>query len=176
MTMEYNLEFAVDGRDVYCKGHPELEKRVGFTIGEGIAMFGISWGPLYIVNLKTGEMKQLIDDQRKVVGFTDDDFDWEKLETIEHRRCLDDKVVAYSGLHRYSNYRNGVCCLSWMLYPDGRYFADEDGYGMEDNDEENIYCFIDHHFNVLIPFQPMNADELLRFEKVAAGMVTPDDD
>ena len=176
MDMEYNLEFAIEGRDVYCKGHPELEKRVGYTIGEGIAMFGISWGPLYIVNLKTGEMKQLIDDQRKVVGFTEDDFDWEKLEAIEHRRCLDDKVVAYSGLHRYSNYRNGVCCISWMLYPDGRYFADEDGYGMEDNDEENIYCFIDRHFNVLIPFQPMDDDERLRLEKVAAGMVSPDDD
>jgi len=30
-----------------------------------------------------------------------------------------------------------------MLYPDGRYFADEDGYGMEDNEEENVYCIID---------------------------------
>jgi hypothetical protein len=40
-----------------------------------------------------------------------------------------------------------------MLYPDGMYFADEDGFGMEDNDEVEIYCVIDKDFNVLRPFQ-----------------------
>ena len=43
-----------------------------------------------------------------------------------------------------------------MLYPDGMYFADEDGFGMEDNDEVEIYCVIDKEFNVLRPFRPVS--------------------
>lgn len=162
--METNIVFKIDGCDVYCIGHPELEKRVGFTIGEGMAMFGTSWGPLYIVNLETGEVKQLIDENKHVVGFTEEDFDFAKLKKIEHRRCLDNMIVDYGGLHRYSDYRNGVCCIYWMLYPDGQYFADDGGFGMEDNDEEDIYCFIDKHFNVLVPFQPMTDKERRHYE------------
>ena len=29
--------------------------------------------------------------------------------------------------------------MTWTLYPDGRYFMDEDGYGMEDNNESVLY-------------------------------------
>ncbi len=30
-----------------------------------------------------------------------------------------------------------------MLYLDSRYFADEDGFGKGDNEEENFYCFLE---------------------------------
>ena len=43
-----------------------------------------------------------------------------------------------------------------MLYPDGRYFADEDGYGMEDNDEVKVYCVLDENLEVVRPFAPVD--------------------
>ena len=43
-----------------------------------------------------------------------------------------------------------------MLYPDGRYFADEDGYGMEDNDEVKVYCVLDDNLQVVRPFGPVD--------------------
>ena len=43
-----------------------------------------------------------------------------------------------------------------MLYPDGRYFADEDGFGMEDNDEVTVYCVLDENLQVVRPFAPVN--------------------
>ena len=46
------------------------------------------------------------------------------------------------------------------FYPDGRYFADEDGYGMEDNEEENVYCIIDSNLRIVIPWQPMTDGEM----------------
>ena len=55
-----------------------------------------------------------------------------------------------------SDFQNGVCAICWTVYPDGRYFADEDGYGMEDNNEENVYCIINKDLEIIVPFQPMN--------------------
>ena len=52
-----------------------------------------------------------------------------------------------------TNCKNGLIALSWMLYPDGRYFADEDGFGMEDNDEVNIAAVIDEDCNVIEKFK-----------------------
>ena len=49
----------------------------------------------------------------------------------------------------------GVACVNWMLYPDGRYFGDEDGFGMEDNDEVNVSAYIDTECRVLVKFQDM---------------------
>ena len=43
-----------------------------------------------------------------------------------------------------------------MLYPDGRYFADEDGYGMEDNEEVKVYCVLDYNLQVVRPFGPVD--------------------
>ena len=42
-----------------------------------------------------------------------------------------------------------------MLYPDGRYFADSDGFGMEDNDEEEVYAIIDTNLVIVEPFRPI---------------------
>ena len=42
-----------------------------------------------------------------------------------------------------------------MLYPDDRYFADSDGFGMEDNDEEEVYAIIDTDLNIVEPFRPI---------------------
>ena len=43
-----------------------------------------------------------------------------------------------------------------MIYPDGMYFADEDGFGMEANDEETVYAIIDTDLNIIEPFRPVN--------------------
>ena len=48
-----------------------------------------------------------------------------------------------------------ICAITWTLYPDGRYFADENGFGMEDNDEEVVYAIIDTDLNIIEPFRPI---------------------
>jgi hypothetical protein len=152
------LTFCCDERGITCKGHPLLENLSIYPIGEGMLLMGKSRGPLFMANFYTGKARQLLDESCHLVGFADSDFDWEKLKTVEHSYDLNHQYVDYGGLGRYSDFHDGVCCLSWMLYPDGRYFADEDGYGMEDNEEENIYCIIDHHLRIVIPWQPMPDD------------------
>ncbi len=161
---ENQPHFEIDGKKVLSIGFPELEALhvYGYMIGEGMAMFGQSRGPLFIVNTETNKIKKLVDESGKVVGFTKEDIDFNNLEGIEHTGDAYRMEVDYAGMGRYSDFRDGICALYWMLYPDGMYFADEDGFGMEDNDEVEIYCVIDRDFNVLRPFRPVgDVHELL---------------
>ena len=147
--------FEINGRDVRSVGFPELDalRVLGYTIGEGMALFGKSRGPLFIANTETNKVKKLVDEKGRVVGFTKEDIDYESLKGIEHTGDAYSMVVDYAGMGRWSDFSGGICSLVWMLYPDGMYFADEDGFGMEDNFEVNLFCVIDKDFNVLRPFQ-----------------------
>ena len=73
---------------------------------------------------------------------------------FEHCWCADEKHARYRfGL--YCGFEDGLCALSWTIYPDGRYFADDGGFGADDNGEENVYCIINTDMEVVVPFRPM---------------------
>ena len=76
---------------------------------------------------------------------------------MEHNYDAKRLVADYGGLS-IGDYQDGLAYVSWMLYPDGRYFADEDGFGMEDNDEVNISAYIDTQCRVVVKFQDMEDD------------------
>lgn len=154
------LTFRSDERGITCQGHPLLEELSIHPIGEGMLWIGESRGPLFYANSLTGIARQLLDENSNLVGFEDQDFDWEKLKAVHYSYYVEHKHVDYGGLGRYDDFRNGICCLCWMLHPDGRYYADEDGFGMEDDDEENIYCIIDSDLRIVIPWQPMTDEEM----------------
>ena len=163
------LTFCSDYRGITCKGHPLLENLSIHPIGEGMLWIGNSRGPLFFANSHTGKARQLLDENSNLVGFEDSDFDWEKLKTVEHPYDVNRKYVDYGGLGRYWDFHNGVCCLCWMLHPDGRYYADENGYGMEDDDEENIYCIINSDLRIVIPWQPMTEGQMAAKMREAAA-------
>ena len=88
-----------------------------------------------------------------LVGFTKDDIDWDNVSQLEHNGDAYRLRASYAfGVEDYSD---GLACVCWMLYPDGRYFADSDGFGMEDNDEVNVYAYIDTECRVIIKFQDL---------------------
>lgn len=154
------LRFHSDENGITCQGHPLLEKLSIYPIGEDMLWIGESDGPLFFANYNTGEARQLLDEDSYLVDFEDQDFDWERLKAAKHPDDVNYKYVNYGGLRRYTNFSNGVCCLCWMLHPDGRYYADEDGFGMEDDEEEMIYCVIDSRLRIVIPWQPMTDEEI----------------
>ena len=48
--------------------------------------------------------------------------------------------------------------VSWQLNPDGRYYMDDDGFGMTSDEEITVYGFIDTKMNVLVKFQYIDKD------------------
>jgi len=50
-------------------------------------------------------------------------------------------------------YKDGKSSVEWTLQPDGRYFADEDGFGWEHFDEITLYSCIDTNGLFTEPFK-----------------------
>jgi len=106
---------------------------------------------IFIVNPALKKVYPISDARGRLVGFTLDDIDWDSVNKLENNEDAKRLVADYGGLS-ICDYEDGLARVDWMLYPDGRYFADEDGFGMEDNDEVNITGYIDTQCRVVIKF------------------------
>jgi hypothetical protein len=113
---------------------------------------------IFIVNTAEKKVYPISESNGKLVGFTLDDIDWDSVNQLEHNGDAKRLVADYGGLS-IGDYQDGIAYVSWMLYPDGRYFADEDGFGMEDNDAVNISAYIDTQCRVVVKFQDMEDSE-----------------
>lgn len=139
-----------------------------YDIGEGMAVLREQGASYTLVNKETGKLRQLVDGSgHLLVG--DDEIDLGAMR----RGCPHyhgNKSVRY-WFGRYDDFKNGVCAISWTVYPDGRYFEDEDGFGGEDNPEERAYCVINRDLEIIVPFQPMEDVRivLMRYEKKRVG-------
>ena len=157
--IEKCIEFKIRDGEVVIHGYPELENRKGVIVGDGIAFFfGEGWRnyELYIANTITGKIHKLSTaNGNLLVDDNDIDYDAIAKECENGIGNAQAKAIRYAGLNQWDGFKYGLCAISWMLYPDGRYFADEDGFGMEDNDEEEVYAIIDTDLNIVEPFRPI---------------------
>ena len=62
------------------------------------------------------------------------------------------------------HFRDGFACFEWMVQPDGRYYADEDGFGAERDEEVTLYALLDENGAFVTKF----AEERPRFENYRA--------
>ena len=153
------IRFEQRDNDVFVYGYPELKDRKGILAGDGMAFFfGEGWRnyELHVANTLTGKIRKLSTTDGELL-VNDDDIDYDAIvklceNGIGNART---KAIRYAGINRWDGFKDGLCAISWMLYPDGRYFADSDGFGMEDNDEEEVYAIIDTNLDVVKPFRPI---------------------
>lgn len=145
--------------EVFVYGYPELENRKGLIIGDGMAFFfGEGWRnyELHIANTLTEKIRRLsTTDGDLLVEDNDIDYDAIAKECENEIANAQAKALCYAGLNCWDGFKDGLCAITWTLYPDGRYFADENGFGMEDNDEEVVYAIIDTDLNIIEPFRPI---------------------
>ena len=151
-----SIKFRVKGKDVTVSGYPELEGCEGTLEGDGMAFFFGDNRELYIANTQTGKIRKLSTTDGELL-VNDNDIDYDAIvklceNGIGNARA---KAIRYTGINRWDGFKDGLCAISWMLYPDGRYFADSDGFGMEDNDEEEVYAIIDTNLVIVEPFRPI---------------------
>ena len=150
-----SIKFEIKENNIVIYGHPELEGSLGYMSGDNMAFFFGNHREVYLANTKTGKIRKLSDEYWLLAD--DDEIDYDAISKssfngIGNARA---KVVRYAIINRYDGFKDGLCAISWMLYPDGMYFADEDGFGMEANDEETVYAIIDTELNIIEPFRPV---------------------
>ena len=169
--IEKCIEFKIRDGEVVIHGYPELESRKGVIVGNGIAFFfGEGWRhyELYIANTITGKIRKLSTANGNLL-VDDSEIDIKAIAKVCENGLhnAQSKAIRYAGVNRWDGYKNGMCAITWTLYPDGRYFADSDGFGMEDNDEEVVYAIIDTDLNIVEPFRPIDNIEayLKKFRK-----------
>ncbi len=151
-----SIKFRIKGKDVTVSGYPELDGCEGTLEGDGMSFFFGDNRELYIANTQTGKIRKLSTTDGELL-VNDDDIDYDAIvklceNGIGNARA---KAIRYAGINRWDGFKDGLCAISWMLYPDGRYFADSDGFGMEDNDEEEVYAIIDTNLVIVEPFRPI---------------------
>lgn len=143
-------------RDVIVHGYDGLPDGCkGLYLDEDMALFWGEGRSVTFANLRTGRVRRFVDkDGRLLIG--DTDIDYTRLRRFNGRcaYCVENKRAEYS-FNRYDNFREGLCALSWTTLPDGSFFADESGFGADDETEEVLYAFINTHLDIVLPFQPM---------------------
>lgn len=111
------------------------------------------WRSRYLVNTQTRQAYEIVNPGLTLMSFTLDDILMDEVEKLENSGNAR-RLSARYGIDIY-RFENNVAYVEWTLYPDGRYFMDEDGFGMEPNDETVIGAYIDTGCRVLVKFQDM---------------------
>lgn len=131
-------------------------------LGEGMSVIEESiggwWKKRYLVDNKNGRAYEIMDTYLNFVKFTKDDIDWESLAVLPEGVKSRAQRLSAQFPTFISDFHDGIAQVSWQLNPDGRYYMDEDGYGMTDDKEITVYGYIDTEMNVLVKFQYIGKD------------------
>lgn len=131
-------------------------------MGEGMSVIEQSiggwWKQRYLVDNKNGRAYEIMDTYLNFVKFTKDDIDWESLAVLPEGVKSRAQRLSAQFPTFISDFHDGIAQVSWQLNPDGRYYMDEDGYGMTDDKEITVYGYIDTEMNVLVKFQYIGKD------------------
>lgn len=135
-------------------------------------LIGQYWRPRCLMNYQTKCAYSIMDASEYITLFTTADIAWETLNGIpdevrERAENLDAHFPTF--IHHFVN---GVAQMSWEINPDGRYYRDEDGFGMSDDEEIKLYGFIDRNGKVIVKFRMIkDYDELAELRAYAEKIV-----
>ncbi len=128
-----------------------------WDLGEGMAVLHKDfWGwykPWMVMNHNKKTAFEFMDDSETLVTITENDIDWKSLRKLPDNVIMMARHLSFHFPSFISGFKNGVAQVDWQLNPDGRYYMDDDGFGMTDDEEIEIYGFIDKEGNVLVKFQ-----------------------
>lgn len=131
-------------------------------LDEGMAVIGETmwgwWKHRYLVNHNTKCAYEFMDKSQRLCTVTEDDIDWESLKELPEDARGRARELSFHSPSFIRKFKNGVAEVSWQINPDGRYYMDEDGYGMTDDEEIEIYGFIDQNAKVVVKFRNINED------------------
>ena len=131
-------------------------------LGEGIsAIEQVIWGwwkQRYLIDNKNCRAYEIMDGNMDFVNFTTDDIDWDSIKQLPEKAKIRAQDMSAQFPTFIRGFRKGVAEVSWQLNPDGRYYMDDDGFGMTSDEEITVYGFIDSEMNVLVKFQYIDED------------------
>lgn len=116
------------------------------------------WKPRYLVDKRTNTKVEFMSDYEYFCTVTVEDIDWESLAPLNEDCKRRARMLSIHFPTSIGRFKNGVAEVSWQLNPDGRYNADDDGYGMTDDEEVELYGFIDRQGKVVSKFRHVSGN------------------
>ena len=99
---------------------------------------------------RTGRQKAITDKTGRFVGFPGIVKEKEWTSHLTEEGCLE-PVIRYRT--EFGKFDEHSYIIRWQVQPDGRYWADEDGFGMTPDEEITLYALLDLDGNYIGPFR-----------------------
>lgn len=116
------------------------------------------WRTRYLLNTQTKTAYEIVGKDLKLKSFHVEDIDTKSIHEFEYL-C---NALNFSAYYPFfiNNFESGLAYVTWTLHPDGIYFMDDDGFGMESCNEEIIGGYIDTNCKMVIKFQDLRDKQL----------------
>lgn len=165
--VESGVAYKALGAEKYTH-YPYEKKELGedmYVINQVICGY---WKSRYLIDERNKAANEFMSEGTVLQTICKDDIDWESLKGLPQAAVNQAKRQDATYPTFIRKYNDGLAEVSWQLNPDGRYFMDEDGYGMTDDEEVTIYGFVDREGRALVKYRRIDDySELDGMEKEA---------
>lgn len=155
-SVDEKLYMVLSAMDFTRKGYRVSELGEGMSVIEQV-IWGW-WKQRYLIDNKNCRAYEIMDGNMDFVNFTTNDIDWDSIKQLPEKAKMRAQEMSAQFPTFIRGFHKGVAEVSWQLNPDGRYYMDEDGFGMTSDEEITVYGFIDSEMNVLVKFQYIDED------------------
>ena len=134
------------------QGLPLVQNDWGEDMALVTQVIGRYWKPRYLMDKEARCAYEFMSIDEVLQIVTDEDIDWDSLKGLPQDAFERAKAHSFHFPGHVYQYKNGVAEVEWQLNPDGMYYCDEDGFGMTDDEEINLYGAIDRKGKVVKKF------------------------
>lgn len=134
------------------QGLPLVQNDLGEDMALVTQVIGRYWKPRYLMDKEARCAYEFMSIDEVLQIVTDEDIDWDSLKGLPQYAFERAKAHSFHFPGHVYQYKNGVAEVEWQLNPDGMYYRDEDGFGMTDDEEINLYGAIDRKGKVVKKF------------------------
>lgn len=134
------------------QGLPLVQNDLGEDMALVTQVIGRYWKPRYLMDKEARCAYEFMSIDEVLQIVTDEDIDWDSLKGLPQDAFDRAKAHSFHFPGHVYQYKNGVAEVEWQLNPDGMYYRDEDGFGMTDDEEINLYGAIDRKGKVVKRF------------------------
>lgn len=113
---------------------------------------GEYWKPRFLIDHKNRQACEFMDRAEILQTVTLKDIRWELLHDLPDEVLMRTKELSAHFPTRIGPFRHGRAEVFWEINPDGRYYMDEDGFGMTDDVEITLRGTIDRRGRVVEKF------------------------
>ena len=134
------------------QGLPLVQNDLGEDMALVTQVIGRYWKPRYLMDKEARCAYEFMSIDEVLQIVTDEDIDWDSMKGLPQDAFDRAKAHSFHFPGHVYQYKNGVAEVRWQLNPDGMYYRDEDGFGMTDDEEINLYGSIDKKGKVVKKF------------------------